>query len=129
MIAAVPRVRPQNPAAWVNYLTGLWLSGLRLSESLKLSWDADAPFSIDLTGRRPVFRIYGEAQKSGRDQLLPMTPDFAQWLEKAFPNKDKRQGRVFELLNLKNGQPPDTPWRGWCSIRNRRDGGGGSKQG
>jgi integrase len=105
MIEAVSKVRPHDSAAWVRYLTGLWLSGLRLAESLKLSWEPDAPFSIDLTGRRPVFRIYGEAQKSGRDQLLPMTPDFVQWLEKTFPDKDNRQGRVFELLNLKNGQP------------------------
>ena len=40
----------------------------------------DAPFAVDLSGRRPRFRIKGEAQKSGQDELLPMTPDFAEFL-------------------------------------------------
>jgi len=77
MLMVVPKVRPGDAAAWQRYLTGLWLSGLRLTESLELSWDYEAPFCIDLAGRRPVFRIHGEAQKSGRDEILPMTPDFA----------------------------------------------------
>ena len=47
---------------------------------MALSWDADAPFAVDLSGRHPRFRIKGEAQKSGRDELTPMTPDFAEFL-------------------------------------------------
>ena len=43
MIAAVPKVRPKDAAEWVRYLTGLWLSGLRLQESVTLSWEADSP--------------------------------------------------------------------------------------
>jgi len=35
-------------------------------------------FAVDLSGRRPRFKIKGEAQKSGQDELLPMTPDFAE---------------------------------------------------
>ena len=54
MLAAVPKVRPKDTAEWVRYLTGLWLSGLRLAESVALSWDADAPFAVDLSGRRPA---------------------------------------------------------------------------
>jgi len=95
LIDAVPKVRPDDPAAWVRYLTGLWLSGLRLAESLTLSWDQDAPFCVDLTGRRPAFRIYAEAHKARRDQMLPMTPDFAEWLQTT-PEEDRR-GRVFPL--------------------------------
>ena len=69
MIAVVPKVRPDDSAAWVHYLTGLWLSGLRLEESLALSWDQDEPFLIDLSGKRPAFqRIYAEAQKARRDE-------------------------------------------------------------
>lgn len=103
MIAAVPKVRPHDAAAWVRYLTGLWLSGLRLSESLALSWDQDAPFKVDFTGRRPAFRIYAEAQKSGRDEVLPMTPDFAQWLQQT--PEAERQGRVFRLVAQQTGKP------------------------
>ena len=58
---------------------------------------------IDFSGRRPVFRIRGEAQKSGRDEILPMTPDFAEWLQSTFPEAE-RTGRVFGMVGL-DGEP------------------------
>jgi len=61
-------------------------------------------FSIDLTGRRPAFRIAAEGQKSGRDEVLPMTPDFAEWLVAAFPEAE-RTGLVFRLLDQRTHQP------------------------
>lgn len=36
--------------------------------------------STDLSGEHRRFRILGAAQKSGRDELLRVTPDFAEWL-------------------------------------------------
>jgi integrase len=78
------------------------LSGLRLEESLTVSWDPDAPFFVDLSGRRPNFRIYAEAHKSGRDMLLPMTPDFAEFLQ-ATP-ENERHGPVFKLHGLQTGK-------------------------
>ena len=80
MLAAVPKLRPNDAATWVHYLKGLWLSGLRLEESTVLSWDEDTPITVDLSGRRPRLRIYAEAEKGHQDRLLPMTPDFAQFL-------------------------------------------------
>ncbi|MEN6368059.1 MAG: tyrosine-type recombinase/integrase [Thermoguttaceae bacterium] len=103
MIAAVPKVRPHDAPAWIRYLTGLWLSGLRLEESLALSWNQDSPFYADLTGKRPAFRIYAEAQKARRDEVLPMTPDFAQWLLQT--PEAERHGRVFKLDGLQTGKP------------------------
>jgi integrase len=103
LLLAVPKVRPADADAWVHYLRGLWLSGLRLEESTIVSWDADAPFAIDLTGRRPMFRIYAEAQKARRDELLPMTPDFAEFILQT--PEDQRQGRLFKLDNSRTGQP------------------------
>jgi integrase len=103
MLAAVPKVRPQDAPAWLHYLNGLWLSGLRLEESLALSWDQDEPFTVDLIGRRPAFRIYAEAQKSRRDERLPMTPDFAEWL--LTTPEAERAGRVFKLNGLQTGKP------------------------
>jgi integrase len=94
MLAAAATVRPDEAQSWQDYLTGLWLSGLRLGESVALSWDDDADFSIDLLGKRPQFRIWGEGQKSGKDQYLPMTPDFAEWLLSRTPESD-RVGLVF----------------------------------
>ncbi len=103
LLLAVRKVRPQDAPAWERLLTGLWLSGLRLGEAVVLTWD-DGPFAVDLTGRHPRFRILGEAQKSGRDELLPMTPDFAQWLLDATPEAE-RAGRVFKLTNRATAKP------------------------
>lgn len=101
MIAAVPKVRPEDAAEWVRYLTGMWLSGLRLGESVALSWNADAPFAVDLTGRHPRFRIKGDAQKSGNDELLPLTPDFADFLLQT--PEPQRRGVVFKLNDMQTG--------------------------
>jgi integrase len=104
MIEATPKVVENIAAAsWKFYLRGLWLSGLRLSESLTLRWD-DAPEAIivDLSGRRPMLRIPAEAEKGNQDRLLPMKPDFARMLE-AVPQRE-RQGRVFKLLKA-DGTP------------------------
>ena len=103
MLAATPKVRPQDAATWKQYLRGLWLSGLRLEESLVLSWDDDSPFAVDLSGRHPRFRIYAEAEKGHEDRFLPMTPDFAEYLW-AIPH-DQRSGPVFKIDGLQTGQP------------------------
>jgi integrase len=96
VLAAVPKVRPHDADQWLRLLTGLWWSGLRLGEALGLSWDLEAGFAVDLDGRRPCFRIRAEAQKSGRDEVLPMTPDFATFLMATPPAE--RTGRVFLLV-------------------------------
>jgi len=85
--------------AWRRYLRGLWLSGLRLEESLALSWDQDAAISVDLSSKFPRFRIYAEAEKGHKDRLLPMTPDFAGWLLNT--PQAQRSGPVFPLCNGK----------------------------
>jgi integrase len=97
LLAKVEKRRPADAERWRRYLWGLWLSGLRLEESLALTWDPDGAFRIDLSGRFPRFRIYAEAEKGHRDRLLPMTPDFAKWLL-ATP-EDRRNGPVFNMAN------------------------------
>jgi integrase len=103
MIAAAKDVRPRDWQCWQYYLEGLWLSGLRLEESTVLSWQEDAEISVDQSGRRPRLRIYAEADKGQRDRLLPMTPDFAQFLLRT-PTAE-RTGRVFRLVGLNTGKP------------------------
>ena len=71
------------------------MSGLRLGESVDLSWDDDAAFAVDLSGKFPRFRIYADAEKGNRDRLLPMASDFAEFLL-ATP-EGQRHGRVFKL--------------------------------
>jgi len=104
MLAKIPSIRPVDTAVWEHLLTGLWLSGLRLTEGLILSWEPDAPFSVDLSGKYPAFQIERKAQKSRRHERLPMTPDFAEWLLATFPEHE-RHGRVFKLVGLQRGGP------------------------
>ena len=103
MLAAVAIVRPRDQDAWRFFLHGLWLSGLRLEESLILSWDDDAAITIDFRGRRPRLRIFAEAEKGHQDRLLPITPDFAQFLLGVAA--DHRRGPVFTLIGLQTGEP------------------------
>lgn len=81
-------------ASWRFLLRGLWHSGLRLNEAMNLRWTDEGLLSVDFRGRRPVFRIRGEGQKSGKDQTLPMAPEFAEFLA-AVPAR-RRRGFVFD---------------------------------
>ena len=101
MLSKVIDVRPKDADAWKYHLNGLWLSGLRLDESLRLSWDEESPFAVDLTGRHPRFRIYAEAEKGRQDRLLPITPDFAEFLLKT--SRHQRTGFVFPLNGIRTG--------------------------
>lgn len=103
MLAAAAVVRPLDGRVWIRYLTGLWLSGLRLEESLLLSWDDASPIQIDLSGKRPRLRIYAEAEKGHQDRLLPMTPDFAAFLLNT--PQAQRHGPAFQLLGLQTRKP------------------------
>lgn len=70
----------------------LWLSGLRLGEALRLSWDRP-PILVDLDGGDyPQMIFYAEGHKSRRDEAVPLTPELYSWLRKT-PEK-RRQGLV-----------------------------------
>ena len=78
MLEACKAIRPHDYERWQRLLTGLWFLGIRISEALGGSLEAsDAGFGIDLGGLYPAFRIFGEAQKTGRDQICPIAPDGA----------------------------------------------------
>lgn len=99
-VAAVPLVPRcvDHPAPWQRLIRGLWLSGLRLGEALKLSWDRPDGMLVDLSGRRPMMRVHSEDEKGRSDRLLPITPDFAAFLEAtATTPSGKRKGLVFPL--------------------------------
>lgn len=114
--AVGPVVGDDRRGAWRFYLRGLWLSGLRLDESINLWWDRRDRLSVDFTGRRPMFRIPAESEKGNRDRLLPMAPDFAQFLERV--PTERRTGLVFALPRDK--APGDVPSRDWvCHVVSR----------
>lgn len=90
---------------WEDYLTGLWLSGMRLSESIDLWWDREDKQHFDFSGNRPMIVIPAETEKGGRDRRIPLTPDFAEFLE-GLPGD--RTGRVFKF---KMSRSPDVVGR------------------
>lgn len=102
MLLKVPKALEDEPKMKSDadgirfFLKGLWCSGLRLSEALALRWD-DSPGAIvvDRSGKHPLLRIPAEAQKSGKDQMLPVVPEFARLLETVPP--ESRSGRVFDV--------------------------------
>jgi len=97
LLLAADKVRPNDSDKWKRLITGLYLSGLRISDAMKVSWEYDAPFALVTTGRHPVFSIHATAQKAQRDETIPLTPDFASFVMET-PEKE-RKGWVFNMLD------------------------------
>ncbi len=90
--------------SWRLLLRGLWWGGLRLGEALALDWTDDRSLCVDLSGKRPMFRVRAHAEKGYKDRTFPMAPEFAEML-KAMP-KDQRQGFVFNpRMQRDHGKP------------------------
>ena len=102
--------RPTDWRQWVRFLRGLWLSGLRLEEAVTLSW-TDPPMRVDLDGGKyPRLVIHHYGQKSRRDELAPIAPDFATWLRRT--PADARTGRVLPIWStLGKDRPVSCPKR------------------
>jgi len=109
MLAKVSAVVGDKTAeSWRHYLRGLWWSGLRLAESLELTWDRDDKLCIDLSGKRPMLRIPAELEKGNQDRLLPVAPEFAEfplgtpetdrtgWVFNPTPQRPERSQRLAE---------------------------------
>ena len=97
MIKATPAIVGDYSAqSFVDLQEGLWWSGLRISEAMVLHWTDDANIMVDLSGRRPMFLIQDHAEKARKFRMLPMAPEFAEWLLKT-PERD-RIGFVFNPL-------------------------------
>ena len=111
MLAAVSETLPQHQHRQselmaaeesLRYLlTGLWLSGLRLSEALSLTWDQWSDgIRIEIDQDGDVFLlINGDDQKNGKAQLYPVVDDFAEFLFQASP--EARQGFVFNPFRVR----------------------------
>ncbi len=85
-------------------LKGLWWSGLRLGEALKLSWDNPKDLMVDLSGKRPFLRIQATAEKGKKDRILPLAPEAAELLQTVPENE--REGLVFKLKWQRNHRKP-----------------------
>lgn len=80
---------------WEFFLKGLWLSGLRLSESLGASWEYEPGcIMVDMDNYESVMlHIPAEAEKGNKDRLLATTADFEDLL-RSVP-VGERSGKVF----------------------------------
>ena len=95
LLRACRAARPADWRQWVRFYRGLWLSGLRLEEAVRLSW-TDPPLRVDLDGgKHPAMVIHAAGQKSRRDEIAPIAPDFAAWLRRTPPGE--RSGPVLPL--------------------------------
>lgn len=93
MLAAIPDViDAEYVAGWKFLLEGLWLSGLRLGEALRLTWNPSG-FCVNLAAGVPRLKIEVNEQKSTKAELLPLAPDFGEFLLNVPPAE--RRGRVF----------------------------------
>jgi integrase len=104
MLAAAPKVVHEQAApSWQFLPHGLWCSGLRLGEACALYWTGSRGHLIDLSGRYPMLLIQGELEKGKKDRLLPMAPEFAQFLDSV--PAEARRGRVFAPIAKQPGAP------------------------
>lgn len=96
MLAAIEKVidEPADRDSFTRLLNGLWLSGLRIEEAMKLTWQPSAGgISVNFTGAFPRLKIEANVDKSTKARLLPITSDFAEFLLATPP--EERIGRVF----------------------------------
>ncbi len=105
MLLAAEKIRPNDSDKWKRLIAGLFLSGLRISDAMKLSWEYSAPFALVTSGKHPVFHIAANAQKAARDEVIPLTPDFVAFAMETPENA--RRGWVFNMLGEdgKNMEP------------------------
>ncbi len=104
MLAAVPKVVGEAAAPeWQRYLRGLWVSGLRLQESLQLHWDRQGGLVPVFPEKgRPTLLIPADLEKGHTDRILPIAPEFALFLLET--PVAERTGHVFQLWSTK-GEP------------------------
>jgi integrase len=90
--------------AWHHYMRGLWVSGLRLTESMDLWWDRpDRLYPVFPKKGRPMLHVPGELEKGNSDRFLPIAPEFALFLLET--PEDQRTGPVFPLTGRRRGRP------------------------
>lgn len=74
-IATLPDMTPERAPSLRNFIHGLTLSGLRLSEAIQLRFDRGPWISLDLSTSHGALIIPGK-QKSRRHETSPIAPDF-----------------------------------------------------
>jgi integrase len=97
MLEACHQVVPAEAVeSWQRLLQGLWWSGLRLSEAMRLHWTkADTGIVVDMSGLYVMLKIWPDGQKSRKYQVLPVSGEFANFLKQT--PESERTGPVFKI--------------------------------
>jgi len=100
MLKACDEVCKSDPGSWKFLLSGLWESGLRLSEIMLVHW-SDPTFILPLRhkGGGHLLQIPANCQKSRKSETIPTTPEFAAVLDEV-PN-EQRDGWIFNPAPLR----------------------------
>lgn len=96
---AAQEVCGQYANEWIYLIKGLVLTGLRISEALEASIDDSSKIHIVKLKEELFFRIPGRLQKNRKEDLLPITPEFAAQLQE----HPTGEGWVFPL-RMRNGR-------------------------
>ncbi len=99
LAAAAKVVPPHQLESWERFLSGLWWSGLRLSEALRLSWSESAEVAVVEASGVLAMRFKPQGHKARRAEVIPCAPEFAELLQ-ATPERERR-GKVFPLSHFK----------------------------
>ncbi|MEO2035405.1 MAG: site-specific integrase [Planctomycetaceae bacterium] len=96
MLVSVKKVKNLDDESARFLMRGLWVSGLRLGESMGLTWDTWADgIRVDMSGKSTVLLISAEDEKGGQDREYAVAPEFDDFL-RAVPEAD-RTGHVFNV--------------------------------
>jgi integrase len=95
MLAAVDQMKCRYAAKLKRLMRGLFLSGLRAAEAIRLNWEKGSVLLDMDGGKYPRIIFSGKGQKSRRNEVMPITPDFADFLNET--PKENRVGSVFGL--------------------------------
>lgn len=97
LLRAIPAEFPECPGEAVRLVKGLWLSGLRLDEALRLWWPDGAGHGrpvVHLDGHRyPCIQWPAASHKARRADLTPIPPDLTRFLQRT----TNRTGLVWPL--------------------------------
>src|SRR6185312_928870 len=97
LVLAAEKITDRYRSPWQCYLRGQCASGLRLAESLELTWDRADKLQVDMQpGEHPMLRIPAALEKGNTDRLLPMAPEFAEFLQET--PQTQRTGYVFKPM-------------------------------
>jgi integrase len=95
MLAAVDKMACRYKDKLKRLMRGLFLSGLRAAEAIRLNWERGSVLLDMDGGKYPRIIFSGKGQKSRRNEVMPITPDFAAFLNET--PKEERVGSVFGL--------------------------------